>query len=130
MKKIGIIIIVLIVVLGGVYYLLSRQNTNPPQNGINPTPQAQNSTTTPAEVSINIQNFTFNPSTLTIKKGTKVTWTNEDDVAHVVASDDTSLFESPTILHRNSFSFTFGNTGSFSYHCVIHPMMKGVVVVQ
>ncbi len=39
--------------------------------------EAQNQT-----LAVAIDNFTFNPQTLTVKAGTTVTWTNKDDIPH------------------------------------------------
>ncbi len=38
------------------------------------------------EVSVKIDNFTFEPAQLTVKVGTTVTWTNRDDIPHTVVS--------------------------------------------
>lgn len=32
------------------------------------------------EVTVKIENFTFNPAELTVKPGTTVTWSNDDDI--------------------------------------------------
>jgi plastocyanin len=121
------------IVYAGVYYFIINKNgsgytTNTPYTAPStqtPTP----TTTTPQSVTVNIQNFAFNPATLTIKTGTKVTWTNNDSVAHTVTSDSGGLLNSGTIAPGQSFSFTFNSPGSTSYHCSIHPMMKGQVTV-
>ena len=39
-----------------------------------------------ADVAVKIDNFTFGPQELTVKAGTTVTWTNEDDIPHTVVS--------------------------------------------
>lgn len=38
------------------------------------------------EVTITIENFTFNPASVTIAPGTEVTWVNNDEVAHTATS--------------------------------------------
>ena len=35
---------------------------------------------------VGIDNFTFNPQKLTVKAGTTVTWTNNDDIPHAIAA--------------------------------------------
>jgi plastocyanin len=78
---------------------------------------------------VKIDNFTFAPSTLTVKAGTNVTWRNEDDIPHTVASS-ARLFKSKALDTDDSFSFTFTEPGSYEYFCSLHPHMKGTIVVE
>ena len=80
-----------------------------------------------AQNTIAIQNFSFQPSILSVPAGTTVTWRNQDNVQHTVTSDTVGLFDSNTITPGNVFSFTFNNPGSYKYHCNIHPSMHGEV---
>ncbi len=93
------------------------------------TPAVSNTTTAAASNTINIVNFTFTPGTLTVKAGTTVTWTNNDTTTHRPISD-TGVFDSGDLAPGGTFSFTFNNTGTFPYHCSIHPYMTGKVIVQ
>jgi plastocyanin len=86
-------------------------------------------TTTASSNTINIVNFTFTPGTLTVKAGTTVTWANNDTTTHRPTSDN-GVFDSGDLAPGATFSFTFNNTGTFSYHCSIHPYMTGKVIVQ
>jgi plastocyanin len=86
--------------------------------------QAVSSTTTSI---VNIRGFTFTPDTLTIKKGTAVTWVNLDTAVHTVKSD---VFSSQDLAQGDSFEYTFNTTGSFNYSCGVHPSMKGKVIVS
>jgi len=77
--------------------------------------------------------FAFSPATLTIKAGTTVTWKNNTSVSHTVTSDDGKSFDSGTsnpIAAGATFSFTFTKTGTYAYHCEIHPFMKATIIVQ
>jgi len=95
-----------------------------------PTPApAPKTTPTPVRLSVSIANFAFSPSTISVKAGTTVTWTNKDSVPHT-ATSDTGAFDSGTLLQGKSFSFTFKTAGTFSYHCSVHPMMKATVTVK
>ncbi len=78
---------------------------------------------------INIQNFQFDSPLFTVKKGTTVVWNNSDGMAHTVTSDGGSELASPSIGHGGSYQHTFNSVGTFTYHCSIHPSMKGTVVV-
>jgi plastocyanin len=78
-----------------------------------------------------IDDFAFGPGTLTVPRGTKVTWTNKDDEPHTVTSDsDPKTLKSPALDTDESFSFTFNEAGTFKYFCSIHPRMQGTVIVQ
>ncbi len=122
-----IIIIAVVIVIGiGIYILLNNNSNTTPSAPVSntPTPPVASDVTT-----ISIKNFSFNPSTMTIKTGAKVTWINDDTVSHTVTSDSGNLLNSGTISPGQSFSFTFTSAGSINYHCNIHPMMKGSIVV-
>lgn len=79
-------------------------------------------------MAISIQNYAFQPATLSVPVGTTVTWTNNDMVAHTSTSD-TRVWDSGTVAPGQSFSYTFSQAGTFPYHCMIHPFMRGTVVV-
>ena len=79
--------------------------------------------------SVAIQNFTFAPQTLTVKAGTKVTWTNNDSTGHTVTADDGS-FTSDRLGSGTTFSQIFAKAGTFAYHCSIQSSMKGTVTVK
>jgi plastocyanin len=75
-------------------------------------------------------NISFSPSTLTVSKGTTVTWQNNDGVTHTSTSED-GLWDTGNIAPGSSKGVTFSNTGTFKYHCTIHgPNMSGTIVVQ
>jgi len=127
MKKI-LVILVALIVMGGVYYLTADNETQMPT----PTPTSSTSaveTPTSSNVTVNIKNFVFNPTTITIKSGTRVTWVNNDSVPHTVTSDSGSLLNSGTLAPGQSFSFSFSSVTSVNYHCALHPAMKGTVIV-
>jgi plastocyanin len=77
---------------------------------------------------VKIDNFSFGPD-LSITAGTTVTWTNHDDVPHVVASDS-NIFKSKALDTDDRFSYTFTKPGTYLYHCMIHPRMTAKVVVH
>jgi plastocyanin len=83
----------------------------------------------PSGAEIKIDNFTFEPATITVAAGTQVTWVNRDDMPHTVTSDDKS-FKSKAFDTDEKFSFTFATPGTYKYFCSIHPKMIGEVVVK
>src|ERR1043165_8783493 len=76
----------------------------------------------PAGFQVKIDNFTFAPATLTVPVGTKVVWTNHDDIPHTVVEND-QMFKSKTMDTDEQFSYTFDKAGNFSYFCSLHPKM-------
>ncbi len=94
----------------------------------NPTPTPTPTTASSSGNSVSIKNFSFTPNSLTVKVGTKVTWTNHDSVTHTVTANQ-GAFNSP-VLPGSSFSFTFTKAGTYAYHCMIHPYMMATIVVQ
>lgn len=98
--------------------------TTPPS-----TPTPANATPYPGlKAGIEIKGFAFNPQSITVNKGTNVTWTNKDSVTHDIKSQ--GIFESPVLQNGESWSYTFNSTGTFDYICGIHPSMKGRITVQ
>jgi plastocyanin len=82
-----------------------------------------------ATFGIDIQGFAFSPSSLTIGVGDRVVWTNNDAAPHTVTADDGS-FTSPDMPTGGTFSYRFTHAGTYSYHCSIHPSMKGTITVK
>jgi plastocyanin len=88
-------------------------------------------TSTAGGNTIVIKNFAFDPSSLTVKSGTAVKWTNQDGASHAIVSDTGSpaTFSSDSLSTGASYSFTFTQPGTYTYHCSIHPSMKGTIIV-
>jgi plastocyanin len=134
-----IILIILVAAAAVAIGHKSNTNTNNSQASTNNTqPKAktsstgQNSNTQSTANTVNIANMAFTPSQITVNKGDTVTWTNNDSTTHTVI-DDLSNVGGPSsgdIQPGSSYSFTFTKTGSFQYHCQIHPSMRGTIVVK
>lgn len=78
---------------------------------------------------ITIHNFAFTPKTLTVKAGTTVTWTNQDQTVHSIVCPGLKLKSDP-LDTNDSFSYVFRKAGNYEYSCGLHPFMKGQVVVM
>jgi plastocyanin len=76
-------------------------------------------------------NFGFSPSSLSIKAGTTVTWTDMTGAPHTVTSDagDPAPFNGSLSGDGATFSFTFTTSGTYKYHCSIHPYMTATITV-
>ena len=76
-----------------------------------------------------MENIAFNPGSIIIDKGTKVTWANKDAVSHSVV-DKSGKFDSGLLAKGGTFSYTFNESGTYNYYCSIHPGMSGTVTVK
>jgi len=63
-----------------------------------------------------------------ITAGTTLSWGNNDVVAHTVTEDNLA-FDSGVLNPGTAFRLTFTATGTYRYHCKIHPFMKGTISV-
>jgi plastocyanin len=77
---------------------------------------------------VTIQGSAFNPSALTVKVGTTVTWTQKDSIGHFVKWPD-STPPSNTLALDQTYQRTFDTAGSFPYVCGIHSFMTGMITV-
>jgi plastocyanin len=84
--------------------------------------------------------FSPNPFGESFASRATVIWLNLDKVAagggyggtaktthHLVS--DTGLFDSGLLEVGHTFTFTFAASGSYSYHCSIHPTMVGTITI-
>lgn len=85
--------------------------------------------TSKSEVSMDIKNFAFTQKQITVKKGTKVTWTNRDEAKHNAFSKTDGGPKGNLLATGESYSFTFDTVGTFNYFCEPHPYMKASVTV-
>jgi plastocyanin len=77
----------------------------------------------------------FVPSLVTINAGDSIEWSNEDTAAHTVTSGSpadgpSGEFDSSLIMGGASFAYTFDETGTYDYFCMVHPWMTGEVQVN
>jgi plastocyanin len=95
-------------------------------------PEAGAATTAAAAAEVrrvSIDNFNFDPPSLTVPAGTTVTWANRDDVPHTVTAYD-KHFASGTLDTDGQFAHRFTAPGTYDYYCAVHPHMTGRVIVK
>jgi plastocyanin len=158
MKRNILLVLLIVVGLGGgIAIALNTSNPKPASNtghdatnsdGHHKTAEAPSDAidlTDQAEVAIDIKDFAYTKQHIKIKKGTKVTWTNQDTTQHNVMKEhdgagaahdapkpnevDPDELGGPLLDKGESYSFTFNEIGSDPYHCSPHPNMKGSVTV-
>jgi len=73
----------------------------------------------------------FSPATLTVARGTIVTWRNNDGAAHTSTSDTTG-WDTGDMQSGVSRTTVFNTAGTFRYHCTYHRAMGmvGTITVQ
>ena len=77
----------------------------------------------------NVPAYSFSPARIEVKRGTTVSWINNDEITAHTVYDSNGLFASQLIPPKGKFSFTFDAVGTYGYQCNLHPWMKGEVVV-
>lgn len=78
---------------------------------------------------VSIENYSFNPQTITVPAGTTIIWINKDDDVHTVVSAE-KKFSSGALDTNDKFSFTFNDSGTYNYYCSMHPHMTGKIIVK
>ena len=78
---------------------------------------------------IEIKDFAFNPPSLTVKSGEKITWINRDDEPHTVVSVEKQFKKSTALDTDQEFTITAGTPGTYTYYCSVHPKMTGTIVI-
>ena len=79
---------------------------------------------------IEIKDFAFNPQTITVKSGEKVTWINRDEEPHTIVSVEKQFKKSSALDTDQEFTITAGAPGTYTYFCSVHPKMTGTIVVE
>ena len=78
----------------------------------------------------------FDPSTIIVSTGAEIVWSNDDTALHTVTSGalrnggPDGIFDSGLLGPGATFSHTFTEAGEYSYFCILHPWMAGMVSVQ
>lgn len=79
--------------------------------------------------SVTIQGFAYKPKTITVSRGTRISWVNRDSANHTVTFRGGGR-DLGNLDKGQRRSAVFSKRGRFSYYCQYHPFMKGTVVVR
>ena len=82
------------------------------------------------QTKIEIKDFMFNPSKITVKSGDKITWINRDEEPHTVVSVGKKFPKSSGLDTDQEYTITAGAPGTYEYFCSVHPKMTGTIVVE
>ena len=102
--------------------------TDPTTVPTEPTAPAESTTTPDSTTTVEIRNNAFNPAQLNVAPGTTVTFVNNDTVPHTVTADN-GLFDSGELAPGASYPVVLEGAGTVTYHCKLHPEMRGSIVV-
>ncbi len=80
---------------------------------------------------ISIGNFAFIPANVEVPVGTRLTWSNDDDVPHTIVCTDAGLaIKSPPLDTDQKYTTVLEKPGTYRYFCSLHPHMTGTIVVR
>jgi plastocyanin len=79
---------------------------------------------------VEMRDYRYQRDTVYVAAGQAVRWTNADPVEHTVTFAPGGPPSSGNLGARDAFVARFDRPGTYAYHCVPHPFMKGVVVVR
>ncbi len=133
-KVLGIGISVLVVVVGVVMVIALRGNDDSSMDSMKMDSSGEDtmSSEMAAPNTVIIDKLDFQQKDITVKKGTVVTWKNNDTAKHNVVFDDESsgtVEGGKLISQGETLTFTFNEAGEFPYHCEPHPFMKAKIIV-
>lgn len=78
---------------------------------------------------IQIKNYTYDPSDISVKGGSTIKITNNDSVAHTLTADNKS-FDTGSIEPGQTVDLVIPSTdGTYGFYCIPHPYMKGKLIV-
>lgn len=101
--------------------------TSSPAPSTSPAPAAATVNVVPDPSTIGA----FSPPSVTISAGQSVEWVFKDANPHTVTADDGSFTSVHTgLANGQTYTHTFTTSGTYTYHCFIHPQMHGTVIVQ
>lgn len=87
-----------------------------------------------AEPAVEIRTFRFGPGRLDVPAGTRVTWTNQDEITHTVTSgapgSPDGRFDQRLPGKGVTATVELEEPGLYPYFCDRHPSMRGEIRVK
>ena len=77
---------------------------------------------------VQVTGYAYSPDRITVRAGTRITFTNHDPTAHTATSDNGG-FDTMTIAPHSSRTIRITRPGTYPYHCVFHAFMTGTITV-
>jgi plastocyanin len=86
------------------------------------------------DAEVNVRLFQFQPAETAIKAGTRVVWTNQDDIKHTVTAGlpgrQEARFNLALVGKGATVSHRFTEPGVYRYFCDRHQSMRGEIKVD
>lgn len=76
-----------------------------------------------------IEDMRFNPRTLRVHRGDRITWINRDPFPHTATAAN-GAFDSHLIAPDGSWTYVARKAGRYDYACTLHVTMKGRLEVR
>lgn len=124
-----ILIIVIIGAIGALILTVNRRN-------VKPASTEDTSTNSSVADIISIENNRFIPTSVRIKVGDSITFSNNDNSAHQIESDPHPIHTDYLPLNigllemGDKSTVKFTSTGTFGFHDHLNPSINGKVVVE
>ncbi|MDX6677894.1 MAG: hypothetical protein QOE31_1946 [Solirubrobacteraceae bacterium] len=84
-----------------------------------------------ASRTVTLKNIAFSPKSLSVSKGSSVTFAFRDgSTRHNVISSGSRRFKSISTRSSGSLKRTFTRAGTYRYQCTLHPGMTGRITVR
>ena len=129
-KQLIFILVAVAISIIGTLIVANVRNNNTKNNTSLITPLNNPARREQTEVPVvDIYKSAFTKREVHIKKGGTVAWGNADSISHTVTGDNGGP-NSEEITTTHVYSFKFEKAGTFNYHCKLHPLETGVVIVS
>jgi plastocyanin len=114
-----------VLVLAGALLLSACGSSSPPKTS---APSSSGSSTSGNAIAIS--NFMFEPMSLTVAPGAKVSVTNKDSATHTLTATN-GQFNTGDVAQNQTKTFTAPTKpGTYHYICNIHQYMMGTIIVK
>lgn len=132
-SKLALLVIIATFIGIGVFAMSSSDDKKAMDMRTMSSNQIDNVTDASKPNTVTMKDIEYTVKKLTVKKGSTVTWRNDDTAKHDVVFNDTtaiSMTNSTGLLDMGETrEYTFTKTGTFSYHCTPHPFMQAEIEV-
>ncbi len=79
---------------------------------------------------VEIRAMTFHPAVLEVARGDTVEWINRDIVPHTATAGGVGGWDTGTLAAGQGGLVVAGRAGEVTYVCVLHPVMRGRMIVR
>lgn len=131
-----VLLVVPIAVAAGLAFSSNKQQQAEETRILEKPTRLETKPTSESAAEVKITDQGFEPAMLSVSPGAVVTWTNNSDSMHQVASNPHSAHNglpglmSPILNSDQTYEFTFNERGSFGYHDELNPTLNATIEVQ